>query len=102
MRNIGRAGESLHVAVSGPWRRTVYLDPTGEELGRRAAPESFVNVVFELHSTLYAGDAGRGLLAAAALAYALMLASGTVLWWPARWRNALRNPRQEQTDGFAV
>ena len=82
-------GESLRVAVNGPWNGTLFLDPTsGREAGRRAAGEGFLNVLFELHSSLYAGDTGRAVLALAALAYFAMLLSGLVLWWPRRWRQA--------------
>lgn len=82
-------GESLRVSVSGPWNGTLFLDPaSGLEAGRRAAGEGFFNVLFELHSSLYAGDTGRAVLALAALAYVAMLLSGLVLWWPRRWRRA--------------
>lgn len=84
-----RAEESLQVIVSGAWSGTVYLDAaTGQELGRRAAGQGFLNKLFELHSTLYAGDTGRAMLACAALAYCAMLLSGFVLWWPVRWARA--------------
>lgn len=80
---------SLHVSVTGPWRGTVYLDnASGRELGRRGAGQGFFNALFELHSSLYAGDTGRAVLAGAALAYGAMLTSGVVLWWPRRWRHA--------------
>jgi len=75
--------------VSGRWIGTVYLDPaSGRESGRRAAGEGFFNALFELHSTLFAGDAGRAVLALAALAYVAMLLSGLILWWPVQWRHA--------------
>lgn len=91
LRHIGRPGASLQATVSGPWQGVVYLDPvSGRELGRRAAGSGPVDTVFQLHSSLYAGDTGRALLAAAALSYALMWISGLALWWPARWRGALR------------
>lgn len=81
--------ESLHAIVRGPWEGTVYFDPaTAQELGRRGTTEGFSNLLFELHSSLLAGDVGKAVLAAAALAYAVMLVSGLVLWWPARWRHA--------------
>lgn len=84
-----RVDESLQVAVSGPWSGTVYLDgASGLELGRRGIGQGFFNVLFELHSTLYAGDSGRAILAWAALAYCTMLLSGLVLWWPVRWGRA--------------
>lgn len=81
--------ESLQAMVRGAWEGTVYFDPaTAQELGRRGKEEGFFNLLFELHSSLLAGDAGKPVLAAAALAYAVMLVSGLVLWWPARWRHA--------------
>lgn len=84
-----QAGRSLQVLVSGPWEGTVYVDAsTGMELGRRAAGQGYFNVLFDLHSTLLAGDRGRAVLATAALGYLFMLASGVVLWWPARWKHA--------------
>lgn len=84
-----RAPESLQVVVSGSWNGTVYLDAaSGRELGRRSTGEGFFNALFELHSSLYAGDTGRALLAWTALSYCAMLLSGLVLWWPARWARA--------------
>lgn len=91
IRLPARRGDTLQVLVSGRWQGTVYLDPSsGHELGRRGAGEGFFNALFGLHSTLFAGDTGRAVLAAAALAYALMLLSGVVLWWPGirTWRHA--------------
>lgn len=84
-------GDSLQVVISGSWAGTVFLDPSsGRELGRRGAGDGFFNALFELHSTLYGGDRGRAVLAAAALAYVLMLLTGVVLWWPrdAQWKHA--------------
>ncbi len=81
--------QSLQVAVSGPWAGTVFVDAaTAQELGRRAADEGVFNTLFELHSTLYAGDTGRATLACAALVYCLLLVSGLVLWWPRSWEHA--------------
>lgn len=81
--------QSLQVAVSGPWAGTVFVDAaTAQELGRRAADKGFFNTLFELHSTLYAGDMGRATLACAALVYCLLLVSGLVLWWPRSWEHA--------------
>lgn len=91
IRLPARPGDTLQVLVSGPWQGTVYVDPSsGQELGRRGAGEGFFNALFELHATLFAGDAGRAVLAAAASAYALMLLSGVVLWWPGKraWHRA--------------
>ncbi len=78
-------GESLRVFVSGPWDGVVFLDEAGRELGRRGETDGFYNLLYELHSTVLLGDVGRALLAAVALAYLLLLASGLLLWWPLRW-----------------
>ncbi|MFN4360814.1 MAG: PepSY-associated TM helix domain-containing protein [Hylemonella sp.] len=78
-------GESLRVHVSGAWDGVVYFDHTGRELGRRGETEGLHNLIFELHSTVMLGDAGRALLAFVALSYLLLLLSGLVLWWPQRW-----------------
>jgi uncharacterized iron-regulated membrane protein len=89
MRMPTHAGESLQVAISGPWSGTVYFDgESARELGRREIGEGFFNALFELHSSLNAGDTGRAVLAWAALAYCAMLMSGLVLWWPVRWDRA--------------
>lgn len=78
-------GESLRVFVSGAWDGVVFLDAAGRELGRRGEAEGFFNLLFELHSTLLLGEAGRATLACLALCYLVLLVSGLVLWWPLRW-----------------
>lgn len=83
--------DTTWVFVRGPWEGVVYFDPvTGRELGRRGELEGAYNVLFELHSALLAGDAGKAVLTAAAGAYLLMLATGLYLWWPVRWPPSLR------------
>lgn len=50
--------------------------------------------LFQLHRTLLAGEAGKLVLAVAALALLALAASGLVLWWPGlRWRALLRSLR---------
>ncbi|MCM5678796.1 PepSY domain-containing protein [Schlegelella sp. S2-27] len=81
--------ESLRVLVRGPWDGALFIDPgSGVELGRRGEREGWLHVLFELHSALLIEASGRAVLAIAAAAYLLMLLSGLVLWWPARWRHA--------------
>lgn len=82
-------GETLQVSVSGAWNGVVFIDPaSGREQGRRGGDEGFFNLLFEFHSQLMGGDTGRAVLACAAVAYLGVIASGLVLWWPARraWR----------------
>ncbi|MEW6706057.1 MAG: PepSY-associated TM helix domain-containing protein [Pseudomonadota bacterium] len=79
--------DSLWALVRGPWQGTVYFDPsTAQQLGRRGEHEGAFNLLFELHSSLLMEDTGKALLAALALAYAVMLATGLVIWWPRHWR----------------
>ncbi|MEA3394147.1 MAG: PepSY-associated TM helix domain-containing protein [Pseudomonadota bacterium] len=78
-------GESLRVFVSGAWDGMVFFDDAGRELGRRGETEGFHNLIFELHSTVLLGDAGRALLATVALSYLVLLMSGLLMWWPQRW-----------------
>ena len=81
--------DSLWARVSGTWNGVVYFDPrTAVELGRRGEHRALVNLLFELHSTLLMGEAGKAILAMASLAYLFLLISGLVLWWPKRWRHA--------------
>lgn len=90
LRPAQQPGDSLRATVSGPWDGMVYFDPrTAAELGRRGEHRALVNLLFELHSTLLMGEAGKAILAIASLAYLLLLLSGLVLWWPKNWRHAL-------------
>ncbi|HEY0887029.1 MAG TPA: PepSY-associated TM helix domain-containing protein [Ramlibacter sp.] len=91
MRPPRAPGDTFWVRVSGPWHGTTYLDPaTARILGRRGKQEGVVNFLFELHSALLLGENGRPLLAAIALSYLFLLATGLVLWWPRNWRQAWR------------
>lgn len=84
-------GETLRAVVRGAWSGTVSFDPaTGNALGRRGEHEGLYPVLFELHSSLLMEDTGKAMLAVLALAYVVLLVSGLVLWWPARWGGAWR------------
>jgi uncharacterized iron-regulated membrane protein len=91
LRPPRKPGETLWVMVRGKWEGTLYLDPaTGAEQGRRGTHEGAYNLLFELHSSLLLDDAGKSILAFAALAHLFLLVTGLVLWWPARWPPTLR------------
>ncbi|SDC82283.1 Uncharacterized iron-regulated membrane protein [Variovorax sp. CF079] len=91
LRPPRKPGETLWVMVRGKWEGTLYLDPaTGAEQGRRGTHEGAYNLLFELHSSLLLDDAGKDILACAALAYLFLLITGLVLWWPTRWPPSLR------------
>jgi uncharacterized iron-regulated membrane protein len=83
-------GDTLWVFVRGPWEGVVYFDAAGRELGRRGETEGLCNLLFELHSSILLGDAGKATLAIAAGLYLLLLLSGVLLWWPRRWPPSLR------------
>lgn len=85
-----QADDTLWVFVRGPWEGIVYFDAAGRELGRRGEHEGPYNLLFELHSTLLLGDAGRAVLATAAGGYLVLLLAGLVLWWPRRWPPSFR------------
>ena len=81
--------DTLWVQVSGKWNGTVYVEPSnGLVLGRRASDEGVVNIILELHETLFLGDVGKIILAIASLAYVFLLIVGLWLWWPKNWRHA--------------
>ncbi|MFZ2858746.1 PepSY-associated TM helix domain-containing protein [Acidovorax sp.] len=82
--------DTLWVYVRGPWDGTIYFDAAGQERGRRDEHEGFYNLLFELHSSLLLGDPGKAVLTGAALSYLLLLVTGLVLWWPARWPPVLK------------
>ncbi len=91
LRPPRQPGDTLWARVGGPWSGTLYIDPfTGAEQGRRGTHEGAYNMLFELHSSLLLADTGKAILAWAALAYLFLLATGLVLWWPARWPPSLR------------
>lgn len=83
-------GDTLWVFVRGSWEGVVYFDAGGRELGRRGETEGPYQLLFELHSALLLGDAGKAMLTIAAGMYLFLLVTGLVLWWPRRWPPSLR------------
>ncbi len=87
-----QSDETLWVFVRGPrWNGTAYFHPTqGRLLAQIGERERLFGQLFELHSELWSGDTGKGVLTVAALAYLLLTVSGLLLWWPARWHQGVR------------
>jgi uncharacterized iron-regulated membrane protein len=83
---------SLNVSVrNSAWEGQVYFNPyTGARLGARGKTEGWVNTLFEFHSALLSGEAGKRVLAFDGLIMLGMLVTGYLLWWPIRWRGAFR------------
>ena len=97
IRPIREADESILVFVrKADWAGQAYYDSyTGQRLGVREEHEGFANALFEFHSALLSGDAGKNVLAFNTLTMLCMLVTGVLLWWPAakrgagsRWRGA--------------
>ncbi|AEG93524.1 iron-regulated membrane protein-like protein [Ramlibacter tataouinensis TTB310] len=90
LRPPRESGDTLWAYVDGAFHGLAYLDPsTARLLGQRGEHEGAANWMFELHSALLLGEAGRGVMAVLAATYFFLLATGAVLWWPRQWRQAL-------------
>ena len=61
----------------------VFVDPiTAQVLGQRVRDSGLMATIYRLHSTILAGDTGKGLLGGLALLSLVSICSGLVLWWP--------------------
>lgn len=90
LRPPREGGDTFWAFVDGDFHGIAYLDPsTARLLGQREEHEGAANWMFELHSALLLGEAGRGLMALLAASYLFLLATGAVLWWPRNWGRAL-------------
>lgn len=86
--------ETYEITMAGPDPLQVYVDPyRGTVLGARRESETLPNVLFEIHHTLLAGEAGERVLGITALLLLLVVLTGIVVWWPgwrAGWRRFVR------------
>lgn len=75
--------ETFEVTMTGEDPFQVYVHPaTGTLLGMRRESETFPNMLFELHHTLLAGEAGERVMGVTALLVFGLLATGLFVWWP--------------------
>ncbi|HEX7119879.1 MAG TPA: PepSY-associated TM helix domain-containing protein [Longimicrobiales bacterium] len=75
--------ESHEVTFVGEDPLQVYVDPyTGRVLGARRESETLPNLLFEIHTTLLAGETGEKVMGTAALLLLVLVATGIVVWWP--------------------
>lgn len=73
------------------WQGELFLDPaSGRVVERRAPGADLHGFIFELHSNLLLGEAGKAALAVAGAVFIGLLASGVAMWWPLRARQGLR------------
>lgn len=86
-----RPDRAAFVALHGGAARTLYVNSySGAIVADSAADWLPFDVLFRLHRTLLAGDAGEYLVATVGAALTIMCLTGLVLWWPRQWRQALR------------
>ncbi len=85
-----RPGDTLWVFVRGKWEGVVYFAATGQEVGRRGEAEGLYHFLFELHSSILLGDAGKAVLTIASGTYLILLVTGLAVWWPRRWPPSFR------------
>jgi uncharacterized iron-regulated membrane protein len=75
--NLGRS--------SGP----LFVNPyTGAVLGAESRTHRALHAIEDWHRRLATGDAGRRVTGTACAAFALLLVSGLLLWWPREWTRA--------------
>lgn len=87
------ADPAASVTVSfGKENGALYLDPyRGVVLGGESGARAFLHTVEELHRWLGAREIGKPITGAAGLAFAFLLVSGLICWWPRkRTRGAFR------------
>lgn len=78
-------------AKTASWHGELFLHPaTARIVAQREDSQGLYNLMFELHSNLLLGDTGKALLAVVGAVFAALLASGLIVWWPARWSTALQ------------
>lgn len=69
------------------------FDPyTGEDLGPSVPyPIQIVSWFMKLHTDLLAGDTGRAVNGAAAIAFTILCITGAIVWWPGldKWKRSL-------------
>ena len=61
----------------------VFVNPySGEILGAREHAQTFFGLMFALHRTLLAGEAGRTVVGVVTLLVVFLVGTGLYLWWP--------------------
>jgi len=80
-------------------RRVLAVDPYTAKIRKDINFESrFFTVVLQLHRYLLLGKTGKAITGASALAFAVLLISGLILWWPKK-RKHLPQRLKVKTDG---
>ena len=92
MIRSARADRATEVIVESPnGVRHLFIDPyDGAVVADSDTQWLPFATFFRMHKNLFAGDGGEYLVGAAGAALAFMVVSGVILWWPRRWKQALR------------
>lgn len=68
---------------SEPRITELFVDPvTAEVLGERERGAGVMAWIYTLHSTLFVGDVGKGILGGLAILVIVSIVTGVLLWWP--------------------
>lgn len=92
---LNQDGRVAIASLTGPWGarlRDVAIDRvSGAVLGQRWQDEALINRLYDFHTTLLLGPAGRQVSRALVVLFLALLVTGIILWWPslARLRAAL-------------
>lgn len=82
--------DAWHYGAQYPYYYTCYIDPyTAGVMYMENTKYEFFNLVFHLHFDLLLAGAGRWIVGWSTVVFAVLLATGLVLWWPHK-RSALR------------
>ncbi len=82
---------AFNVDVAGVEERHLFVDPySGRLVANTAEDELALDWVAQLHTRLLAGTTGKYAVAAIGAVLLFLAISGLVLWWPRKWKQALR------------
>ena len=87
-----RADRACEVIVEGPrGGRHLFIDPHDASVVADGETQWLpFATFFRLHKNLFAGESGEYVVGAVGATLAFMVVSGLILWWPRRWKQALR------------
>lgn len=80
-----------NVHAEGPEARRLFIDPySGKLISNKGESALALDWVAELHVHLLAGDTGKSIVGAFGGVLVFLAVTGVILWWPRKWKNALR------------
>lgn len=80
-----------NVNVEKPDGRRLYIDPySGKLISDKGEGELPLDWVAELHVHVLSGDTGKSVVGAFGGVLTFLAVTGVILWWPRRWKDAMR------------